>query len=187
MKLLTVADVAKLGHERKPEFNVPWRPALMKLRTYASNAARKTKLVEPCMLLAIVDRETGGRNVYQYGMPHGPGCGVGYTQITSGVDWSDPDHPKYPGYGDLFDPQVNFDVCAIEFLEPLLEAFPDNHLAAFAAYNLGLGGVQEEIARGESPDAETTGGDYGHAVFSDWINFTAASLGVAVDWSSWKA
>ena len=56
------------------------------------------------MLAAIVCRETGGQNILQIGMAPGPGCGVGLTQITSGVDWSVASAPTYPGYGPLLDP-----------------------------------------------------------------------------------
>jgi hypothetical protein len=158
------------------------------LQQYAelySAAASKTWKVEPCMLAAIVDRETGGRNIFQVGVPPGEGCGVGLCQITAGVSWQRPTHPMFQGF-ELLDPLSNLIVAAKFFLENALEAFPDNHVAAFAAYNLGGGGVQRELAQHLDPDAETTGHDYGHAVFESWINFTAASLSLNVDWSTFK-
>jgi hypothetical protein len=149
-------------------------------------AAQETACVDPCMLAAIVNRESGGQNILQEGVPAGPGCGVGLCQITYGVDWETLTAPTYPGYGSLFDPLVNLRVAATAFLQPTLEQFPYNHIAAFAAYNLGVGGVQQELAQGLSPDAYTTDNDYGRDVFTDWINFVAASCGYTVDWSSWK-
>jgi hypothetical protein len=137
------------------------------------------------MLAAIVQRESGGQNIFQEGIPAGPGCGVGLCQITYGVNWADPSFPLYNGEN-LLDPLANLRIAASVFLEPALEQFPFNHIAAFAAYNLGIGGVQEEIAQGLDPDALTTGNDYGHDVFANWINFVAASCGYTVDWSTWK-
>lgn len=140
--------------------------------------------VDPCMLAAIVAQESGGRNILQSGIPPGPGCGVGICQITSGVDWTNVLEPSYPEYGLLLDTAINLRVCAEVFLQPLVAMFSTSHLAAFAAYNAGPGTVAEEILRGESPDTWTTEGDYGASVFTAWINFNAASLGVAVDWAT---
>jgi hypothetical protein len=184
--LLSVQDVAAKGAQLRPDFKISWRPALAAYAAHYSLAAKATAHVQPCMLAAIVCRETGGQNILQIGIPPGPGCGVGLTQITSGVDWSVSSTPSYPGYGPLLDAQTNLRVCATEFLEPLLDMFPDNHLAAFAAYNVGAGNVQAELKDGLSPDAWTTGHDYGTAVFESWINFTAASCGDNADWANYK-
>lgn len=186
--LISVPEVAQTDAQRRPSFDVPWHPALMRYAGQYRNAADRTARVTPCMLAAIVNRETGGQNIVQIGAPRGPGSGVGLTQITSGVDWSNLDDPIYPGYGSLLDPQINLDVCAIEFLEPLLVEFDGNHQAAFAAYNAGAGAVSQALALGLSPDAYTTGHDYGRSVFRDWIDFSAVSLGIdveTVDWSAW--
>jgi hypothetical protein len=180
---LSVAEVSAKGSSAKPSFNVPWRPALMRYSDSFSKAARATDLVQPCMLAAVVARETGGQNVLQIGVPPGNGCGVGLCQITSGVNWSVLAAPSFPGYGPLLDPEINLLVTAKEFLEPLLKQFPDNHLAAFAAYNAGPGSIEKALAEGVGPDAWTTNHDYGSDVFASWINFTAASIGVAVDWT----
>lgn len=180
---LPVPEVAARGAHQRPAFNVTWRPALMQYTAAYTRAAREASLVQPCMLAAIVARETGGQNILQIGLPPGPGCGVGLTQITSNVDWSVLSTPTYPGYGPLLDAHINLLVCAVEFLDPLLRTFPDAHVAAFAAYNAGPGAVRAAQGRGLSPDAWTTGHDYGAAVFESWINFTAASLGVTADWA----
>lgn len=187
--LLTPQQIAYAGAERKPTFHVPWRSALMDLAQLYTKAAQQTEHVEPCMLAAIVDRETGARNIFQIGMPHAPGCGVGDCQITADVDWTDPLHPTFTRDGvtyDLLDRQQNLIVAAKYFLEPALVQFPDDHVAAFAAYNLGGGGVQRELQLHEDPDTDTTGRDYGHSVFKEYIDFTAVSLGVDVSWSAWR-
>jgi soluble lytic murein transglycosylase-like protein len=183
---LSVTEIAARATSQRPAFNVPWRPALQQYAAAYQNAAAGTRGVDPCMLAAIVARESGGQNILQIGLAPGPGCGVGLCQITSGVDWSVSSAPTYPNYGPLLDPNINLQVAAHEFLDPLLQMFPNNHIAVFAAYNVGGGAVKKEVAAGLSPDAWTTGHDYGTAVFSDWINFVAASLGVNVDWANHK-
>ncbi len=186
---ITVQQIADRDATEKPAFNVTWHPALMAYAAQYTAAAQKTSHVTPCMLAAIANRETGGTNELQIGVPPGEGCGVGITQITAGVDWSNLADPCYPGYGSLMNPQINLEVCAAAFLEPLLQRFSGDHQSAFAAYNVGAGNVEEELAKGLSPDAWTTGANYGQSVFRDWINFVAASLGIdenEIEWSSWK-
>lgn len=182
--VLDVHSIAARDCAEKPDFAVTWRPALYALRG-ALAIARVTVKVTPNMLAAIAARETGGLNVLQYGVPPGPGCGVGPWQITSGVDWSDPANPRYPGFGELLDPGVSARVAAACFLEPMLERFPGSHQAAFAGFNLGGGAVAQEIADGLPVDAWTTDHDYGADVFTHWINFAAVSFGANVDWASY--
>jgi hypothetical protein len=74
--VLTASQIATKGAQLRPALNVPWRPALQAYAAQYSAAAEATDLVQPCMLAAIVARETAA------------GCGVGLTQITSGVDWT---------------------------------------------------------------------------------------------------
>lgn len=185
--ILAVQEIAALALAKKPAFAVPWRPALMQYASFYTAAVAGCTLADPCMLAAIVARESGGQNIFQHGMPLGAGCGVGICQITYAVDWTNLTNPGYPGVpGFLLDPKTNLYVAAHYFLEPTLEKFPNNHIAAFAAYNLGKDAVQRELIEGLSPDAWTSGNDYGHDVFTNWINFVAASLGHNVDWASWK-
>src|SRR5580692_9393946 len=108
-KILTVQAIAVIALSKKPAFRVPWRPALQQYSALYTEAVEGCKLADPCMLAAIVAQESGGANILQRGMAPGPGCGVGLGQITSGVDWSDPIHPKFQGY-DLFDPLQNLHV-----------------------------------------------------------------------------
>jgi hypothetical protein len=183
---LTVADVSAKGAAQKPRFNLPWRPAFMRYADGFERAAAETKLVQPCMLAAIVARETGGQNIFQIEMAPGAGCGVGLCQITSNINWGVLSAPTFPGYDPLLDPSVNLLVAAKDFLQPLLEEFPDSHLAAFAAYNAGPGNIDKALAAGLSPDERTTNHDYGSDVFASWINFTAASIGVVVDWTDYR-
>lgn len=186
MATFPVSEIADQDSKLLPAFNVPWHPALMKFGAAYTAASRATNgLVSPCMLAAIVERETGGQNIFQIGVPHGDGCGVGLTQITYGVNWSSPDHPTYPNYGDLFDPMINLKVAAVEFLAPLMRQFSDNRRAAFAAYNAGAGPVSNAIGQGKDPDSVTTRGDYGQDIFFHWINFAAVSLKESADWSTW--
>jgi len=159
----------------------------MQYASFYSDAVVGCTLADPCMLAAIVNRESGGQNILQEGMAPGLNCGVGVCQITAGVSWTEIASPSYPGIpGSLLDPKTNLYVAAHYFLEPALERFPDNHVAAFAAYNLGSSGVSTELAEGLSPDSWTTGNNYGASVFQDWINFVAASIGENVDWASYK-
>lgn len=188
MATLTVAQVAAQGMATRPAFSVPWRTALMQYADLYTSAANETEYVQPCMLAAIVDRESNGVNEFQIGVPPGnPNCGVGLCQITYNVNWANIAAPTFPGFdGSLMDPAVNLTVSAKAFLEPAIEAFPGNHLAAFAAYNAGIGAVQKALHRGANPDTVTTNNDYGHDVFMNWINFTAASLGCDVLWSVYQ-
>jgi hypothetical protein len=184
----TVEQIAALAAKKKPKFNVPWRPVLQSFSALYDKAVVGCKLAEPCMLAALVLRESGGQNIFQKGVLPGPGCGVGLCQITYGVDWSDIINPTYPGVpGLLLDPATNLKVAAHYFLEPALEKFPNDHVAAFASFNLGSNAVQNELIEGLSPDAWTTGHDYGIDVFTSWINFSAASMGIDVAWTQYRA
>lgn len=186
MRVASVYVIAQLAAKERPSFLMPRRPALMQYTELFDQAAKETASVDPCMLAAIVNHESGGRNVIHDCAAPGPGCGVGLCRIASGVVWSKSASPNYPGFGDPLDPLTNLRIAATEFLQPALDQFPFNHIAAFAAYNLGIDAVREEIAEGLDPDERTTGANYGHAVFSDWINFAATSRGYTADWSTWK-
>lgn len=150
-------------------FTAPAHPALDALKS-AINSEAMIAGVPPCALAAICMRETGGRNVFQDGMPRGPGCGCGLTQITASVDWTDLDEPRFQGYR-LMDPQQNLYVAAAFFLAPAIKEclvlreqygatmarFSSEILYfAFAAYNAGFGAVQSAIQNGRDPDLSTT-------------------------------
>ena len=169
-------------------FNDPSSPALM---AYASAINSEAQLadVPPCALAAIVARETGGRNIFQEGMQRGPGCGVGLTQITSGVDWSNPADPTYQGYH-LLKPADNIYVCAAFFLKGLIAAahrLAINNPTGFArscrdqiifamavGYNGGWGMVQTAVANGVDADGDTTDG-YGTWVYAKYLELLSAS------------
>jgi hypothetical protein len=192
MSTLSVSEIGIRDAASRPDFAVSWRPVLYearhRFRTASDLATQTGPAPSPNMLAAIMDRENPQGAIavpFQIGMARGPGCGVGDFQITSGVDWSDPNQPRYPGWGDLMDRQCATDIAAVAFLQPLLVQFPGSHLAVFAAYNLGGGGVAQELAQGLTPDAWTTDHDYALDVFTDWINFAAVSQGVSVDWPAW--
>lgn len=183
---LSPNKVAEMALRLRPAFNVPHLPELQQYRLLYTRAAMETKLVGPCMLAAIVARESGGRNILQEGVLPGPGCGCGLTQVTYGVDWSTRAVPCYPGFGRLMDPLTNLRVSASSFLQPALAAFPCYLVAAFAAYNLGIEGVRSELAEGLDPDTRTTSGNYGRDVYRKFIDYAAASMGVAVTWGNGK-
>jgi hypothetical protein len=155
------------------EFAAPDHPGVNQWAVSINNQARAAK-IPPCALAAIVANETGGRNVFQEGMPHGPGCGVGLCQITSGVDWTNSDAPTYQANGqswELLDPSSNLYVAARYYLQPALNDLLDDRVKrqaayarfsgeilyfTFAAYNAGLGEVLSCVAAGDDPDAYTT-------------------------------
>ena len=187
MGIMTVYELADYDVKNRPKLNVPWVPDIMAMYSALSNAVYVSGgSVTECMIAAIARRETNFQNILQVGVPPGPGCGVGPCQITTGVDWSDPRRPRWPGVGEMLDVENNFYVAIKFFLQPAVNRFPDNHQAAFDAYNLGSSGVQGEQAAGESPDALTTGGDYGRDVFKNWVTLIAASIGATPDFTGWK-
>ena len=163
------------------KFAAPDHPGIDSLRGFINNEAIIGK-VPPCALAAIVMRESGGRNVFQEGVPPGPGCGVGLTQITAGVVWTNPDDPRYQGYR-LLDEQQNLYVAAAYFLAPaikdalvLREQYADTMATfsgeilyfAFAAYNAGPRAVETAIKNGVDPDTRTT--DHYAAGTLDWYH-----------------
>ncbi len=151
-------------------FNAPNHPALMAYQHDINGEAEVAK-IPPCLLAAIVWRESGGQNILQEGMSPGPGCGVGLTQITAGVDWSLPQNPSFQGY-DLLHPADNLYVAAAFFLAPLIsqaERAQRDTPAPFAVackgqivyavaagYNAGWGAVQTAMFRGVDADEYTS-------------------------------
>jgi len=166
-------------------------PAIPPIYTLRSpiNAEATIAKVPPCALAAIVDNESGGRNVLQVGKQPGPGAGVGLCQITADVDWSDLAHPKLHGY-DLWDEAQNLYVAAAYFLAPAIQSalrlqrddptgfarFGDGQVLfyAFAAYNEGWGGVMGRYRAGQNPDNETTNGYAARAIIA-YTDFVAGS------------
>ena len=151
-------------------FNAPQHPALMAYQ-HDINGESEISKIPPCLLAAIVWRESGGQNILQEGMPPGPGCGVGLTQITAGVDWSNPAQPRFQGYR-LLDPADNLYVAAAFFLAPLISQATRaqrDYAASFAlscknqiiyavaaGYNAGWGKVAQAMAQGVDCDTLTT-------------------------------
>lgn len=168
--------------------HVPSSPAVQKWADKI-NAVCSVTVVAPCLLGAIVKRESGGSNMFQIGMPRGPGCGCGLCQITYAVDWANLDAPTYGGLP-LMDPVSNLHVAAISFLVPLyhsavkaqserphsFEVSCHGQLAyAMAAgYNAGWGAVEEAMSEGVDADSKTTNG-YASDVFSTFCAYLAES------------
>ena len=138
----------------------------------AINFACEGTSVPPCLLAAIVSRESGGRNIYQEGMPAGANCGVGLCQITYGVDWSTP-RPTYDGL-DLLTPSSNLHIAVYSFLTELVadaEAAQRSTPASFqaacrgqivfaaaAGYNAGWAKVELALSNSVDADQYTTAG-----------------------------
>ncbi|HEX3670251.1 MAG TPA: hypothetical protein VHT92_00970 [Candidatus Cybelea sp.] len=170
------------------KFKDPSHPALMNYQNDIQYAADQAS-IPACLLAAIVLRESGGQNIYQIGMAHGPGCGVGLTQITAGVDWSNPNDPTFQGYH-LMTPADNLYVSANFFLKGLVQSATSaeqNNSAAFKAscrneivfavacgYNAGWGAVQSAMAQGVDADTKTTNG-YGADVLAKYVALVNAS------------
>lgn len=174
------------------KFSAPSVPAINQWAD-AINLACEGTNVPPCLLAAIVARETGGRNILQEGMPPGAGCGVGLCQITSGVDWSSIDHPSYDGLA-LLTPSSNLHVAVYNFLSGLVgsavaaqASSPVSFAAAcrgqvvFAAaagYNAGWGKVELALSLSVDADQYTTSGEdgpYAADVLAKYLAFVAES------------
>ena len=169
-------------------FSAPSHPALMAYQHDINGEAEIAK-IPPCLLAAIVWRETGGRNILQIGMDPGPGCGVGLTQITSDVDWSVPGKPTYEGYA-LLVPADNLYVAAAFFLAPDLAAAArlqrddpagfaaacrgQQIYAAAGAFNGGEGALRTAVAQGVDFDAFTTN-DYASDVLAKYLALVTES------------
>jgi hypothetical protein len=169
-------------------FKSPSHPALNALAAQINSEA-KIAGIPPCLLAAIAMRETGGKNIFQYGMPHAPGCGVGVCQITAGVNWSNAAAPTFAGYK-LLDVADNLYVAAAYFLRPLMTdaarwqrddpagfqaAFEGQQAYAIAAgFNAGEGADLRALQLRRDVDASTTD-DYAHGVFAFYTAFVAES------------
>ena len=145
--------------------------------------------VPPCFLAAIVNRESGGRNIYQVVMTHGPGCGVGLTQITYGVDWTYPSDPTLNGYH-LLRPYENLFVAANFFIAPAIAECKQAQIykpyeygvscngqvlyGAAVVYNAGWSAVDEAMRGGYDADKNTTNG-YAEDVYKTYLRYVQAS------------
>lgn len=160
-------------------------PELAPWRELINQVAVNSDTVPPCLLAAIVKRESHGKNVLQDGIPPGPGCGVGLCQITYNVDWSDINNPKFNGY-ELLDPSQNLHVAANFFLAPAIgEAkeiqatqpakfaiAADGQVAygAAAVYNAGWGAMQKALDLATDVDQFTTD-NYASGVYGYYLTF----------------
>ena len=169
-------------------FSSPSNPALNSWRAVINNEASIAG-VPPCLLAAIIARETGGQNILQKGMTPGPGCGVGLTQITEGVLWSVISNPTLHGYS-LLDPAQNCYVASAYFLSPLITSAAreqKNQPQAFniscqgqiiyavaCGYNAGWGTVMSAMENSEDADHFTTN-YYAHDVLAKYVAFVQES------------
>ena len=179
-------DLVKFKSAKYPNIN-QWAAEI--------NYACEGTTVPPCLLAAIVQRESKGRNILQEGMPPGADCGVGLCQITSGVDWSSLTHPTYDQL-DLLTPSSNLHVAVNNFLEGLIKSATEAQAASpvsfeaacrgqivFAAacgYNAGWGNVQRALIASADADSfipTTSGaeGPYGANVLELYTGFVEES------------
>lgn len=172
------------------EFDCPSDPAIQQWRAYI-NAACAGTAVPPCLLAAIVKRETNGQNIFQIGMARGEGCGVGLAQITYGVNWANVDHPTLAGL-DLTVAENNLRVAVSEFLKGLVAdavLAQRNSPLAFTAscegqvayavacgYNAGWGAVETAMQQGVDADFKTTN-QYAHEVYPRYLAYVNESHG----------
>jgi hypothetical protein len=165
------------------------------------NAQAKAASIPPCLLAAIVQRESGGRNIIEEGVPPGPGAGAGVAQITANVLWLTLDKPQYKfqgQYWDLLDPSSNLFIAARAFLKPALincatlvalcpqttSKFGNGQLAFFVAcsFNAGFSTVTNAVYAGQNPDFVTTfeqGSYYGSAVLATYEQYVTDSHAMA--------
>ena len=169
-------------------FSAPAEPGVNQWASGINNEAIIAE-IPPCVLAAVVSRETGGQNILQHGMAPGPGCGVGLTQITSGVDWSNIHDPTLHGYH-LLTPGDNLYVAAAYYLAPLIKSagrlqsaqqarfarYGNGQLAyyVFAGYNAGWGAVMHAFDNGTDPDDVTTD-HYASDTFARYARFVNES------------
>jgi Transglycosylase SLT domain len=162
------------------------------------NTQARAASIPPCLLAAIVQRESGGENILEVGVPPGPGCGAGLCQITSGpISWAVLTNPQYKfqgQYWDLLDPSSNLFIAARAFLKPALvncatlvalcpqttSKFGNGQLAFYVAcsYNAGFSTVTNAVYAGQNPDFVTTfeqGSYYGSAVLATYEQYVTGS------------
>jgi len=159
------------------------------------NEACSGTSIPPCFLAAIVKRETGGRNIFEIGVPPGPGCGVGLCQVTYDVSWTNVDRPTFTGASgrvyDLLSVPDNLACAVVEFLTPLVgqmerlravsptlygQCAAGQILKGVAAgYNAGEPAVRSAVLTGQQVDTVTEHGNYASDVFQSYLNFCLAS------------
>jgi len=106
--------------------------------------------VPPEIITAVISRETDGRNIIGDG-----GHGHGLMQI------DDRSHSSFlRSHQNGLNPASNIDY-GTSILRDNLNRYNGNYRKALAAYNAGQGNVDKAVARGLSPDAYTTGHNYG--------------------------
>lgn len=120
-------------------------------------AASNRNGVNLTFLLAIASRESNmGLSLSSEGTGD-YGNGYGIMQIDKRY------HPQFTDHYDALDHESNIHYGA-EFLGNLLDSFGADERKASAAYNAGETRVRNAVNAGLSPDAVTTGSDYGDDV-----------------------
>jgi len=130
------------------------------------NAAAKKYRLDPALIFAVMERESGGKNQYGDGN-HGRGL-MQIDDRTWGA-WL----AKHDGG---MDPASNI-MKGAEILRDCLNSFPHDLKAAIAAYNAGSGRVSQAVRAGHDPDSVTTGHNYGADVLRRMKRFEGAGGG----------
>jgi len=123
---------------------------------YFAEAAKRYG-ISVALLLAIASRESRMGLALSSEGTGDHGNGIGIMQIDKRY------HPEFTNRHSPFDHQANINYAA-QYLANLLLDFNGNTSQAIAAYNGGPRRVRTAVYSGLSPDAVTTGGDYGRDV-----------------------
>lgn len=119
--------------------------------------ASKRYGISLALLLAIASRESRMGLALSADGTGDHGNGIGIMQIDKRY------HPEFTSRHSPFDHQANINYAA-GYLANLLRDFNGDASQAVAAYNGGPSRVRTAVYSGLSPDAVTTGGDYGRDV-----------------------
>jgi spore coat assembly protein SafA len=113
-------------------------------------AASRKYNIPPEIITGVISRETNGQNILGDG-----GHGHGLMQI------DDRYHSSFlRNNQNGLNPASNIDY-GTSILRDNLDRYNGNYNKALAAYNAGQGNVDRAVANGRSPDAYTTGHNYG--------------------------
>jgi hypothetical protein len=138
---------------------------LLQWKVHVEAAAAKYK-VPAAIIYAIMDRETGGRNIIG---DHGFGHGLMQIDHRSHGAW-------VQSHQNGLDAASNIDY-GTQVLKQNLTYFKGDYAKALAAYNAGAGNVDAALKAGKGADAYTTGKNYGSDVLKRAAKYGLNSRG----------
>lgn len=145
--------------------NLP--PRFDHIATAIASASAESAL-DPCLVAAVIDRESAAGKALAPDGTGDHGHGLGLMQIDARY------HSAWAAANDWRDPLTNIRK-GCEILKAALANFPKNLQAGVCCYNASPGRVRTAVFQGKSPDVATTGGDYGSWVLKRAADFRAAS------------